>query len=229
MNDVRTQPGLGGSVAVTDVLVIDDHRTFTDLLALALRGEADLNCVGTAETVAAGIALADRLRPDVVVMDVHVGDDDGISATALLVARHPGIRVLVLTAHADQAVMRRASDAGACALLPKDGSLDEMLSALRTAREGGFVVHPQLLKRLLGSARQISTGYIPPLTRREHDVLQLLAAGLDARTAAKSLGITVHTYRGYVRNLLVKLDAHSQLEAVAIASKGGLLSAKTRR
>jgi DNA-binding NarL/FixJ family response regulator len=216
-----------GSDGVTDVVVVDDHVTFAELLALALRGEPDLRCVGTAETVKEGLALVDRLRPDVVVMDVHLGDGDGIAATEQLVARYPGIRVVVLTAHADRSVMHRASDAGACALLPKDGALNDMLAALRTARQGGFVVHPRLLKRIVSPAAP-ATEYMPPLTRREQDVLQLLADGLDARAVAKRLGITLHTCRGYIKNLLLKLDAHSQLEAVAIANRSGLIRVKSR-
>lgn len=228
MNEITKRRGpVETQAATTNVLVIDDHCTFADLLALALRGEPDLHCVGTAESLAEGVALVDELEPDVVVMDVQLGDGDGISATAELVARHPRIRVVVLTAHADRTVMRRASEAGACALLPKDGSLTEMLTALRTAREGGFVVHPRLLKRLVTPVRPISTGYVPPLTRREHDVLQLLADGLDARLVANRLGITLHTCRGYIKNLLLKLDAHSQLEAVAIANRSGLIRVKT--
>jgi DNA-binding NarL/FixJ family response regulator len=216
-----------GSNDVTDVVVVDDHVTFAELLALALRGEPDLRCVGTAETIDEGLALVDRLRPDVVVMDVHLGDGDGIAATEELVARYPGIRVVVLTAHADRSVMHRASDAGACALLHKDGALNDMLAALRTARQGGFVVHPRLLKRIVSPATPASE-YMPPLTRREQDVLQLLADGLDARAVAKRLGITLHTCRGYIKNLLLKLDAHSQLEAVAIANRSGLIRVKSR-
>jgi DNA-binding NarL/FixJ family response regulator len=211
------------------VLVIDDHCTFSELLALALRGERDFECVGTAESLAAGTELVARLAPDIVVMDVHLGDGDGITATADLLRRHPGVRVVVLTAHADRSVMHRASDAGACALLPKDGSLADMLSALRTARQGGFIVHPRLLKRIVSPVEPTTTGYVPPLTRREHDVLQMLADGSDARTIAHELGITLHTCRGYIKNLLLKLDAHSQLEAVAVATRNGLVRVKAQR
>jgi DNA-binding NarL/FixJ family response regulator len=220
---VPRQPG-----AATDVVVIDDHRTFAELLALALKGEPDLNCAGTAESLREGLAMVDRLRPEVVVMDVNLGDGDGIDATARLVEQYPDLRVVVLTAHADRAAMHRASDAGACALLPKDGSLSDMLSVLRTAHQGGFVVHPRLLKRIVSPARPVSTSYVPPLTRREQEVLQLLADGLDARAVAHRLGITLHTCRGYIKNLLLKLDAHSQLEAVAIATRNGLVRVKSR-
>lgn len=212
-----------------NVVVVDDHRTFADLLALALESEPDLNCVGTAETVTEGLALVEALRPDIVVMDVQIGDEDGIAATAQLAERHPGTRVVILTAHADRAVLNRASDAGACALLPKDGSLAEMLSALRTARQGGLVVHPRLLRRIVATARPVGDGYVPPLTRREQQVLELMAEGLDARAISRQLEISLHTCRGYIKNLLLKLEAHSQLEAVAVASRNGLVRARAPR
>jgi DNA-binding NarL/FixJ family response regulator len=223
MSTTNTVPQQRTSTSTIDVVVIDDHRTFADLLALALAGEPDMNCVGTADSVEAGLCLVESVRPDVVVMDVQIGDDDGILATARLIERHPTTRVVVLTAHADRHVLNRASDAGACALLPKDGSLSEMLSALRTARRGGLVVHPQLLRKIVGTVRPVGQSYVPPLTRREHQVLQLLADGLDARTVSKQLDISLNTCRGYIKSLLLKLEAHSQLEAVAIASRNGLV------
>jgi DNA-binding NarL/FixJ family response regulator len=202
--------------------VVDDHRTFADLLALALSDQPDLRCVGTAHSVDEGMALARSLRPDLVVMDVRLGDGDGIEATAELTAWRPETRVIVLTAHASQGLMERAAAAGACCLLPKDGSLDDMLAALRSARRDGFVVHPSLLKSLMGGPR-IPQPRAPQLTAREREVLRLLAEGRDARTIGRQLGISLSTCRGYVHSLLVKLDAHSQLEAVAIAKRQGLL------
>lgn len=213
---------------VTRVLVVDDHRTFSDLLALALAGQPDLECVGTAATAEAAVVLAERLQPDVVVMDVRLGDDDGLAVTATLTARSDEVRVVVLTAHATQALLERAAEAGACCLLPKDGSLEEMLAGLRSARRGGFVVHPTLMYALMTEPRR--QGPPPPeLTQREHDVLHRLADGTDVRTIARDLGISVHTCRGHVRGLLQKLDAHTQLEAVANATRVGLLSGDVSR
>jgi DNA-binding NarL/FixJ family response regulator len=210
------------------VLVVDDHQTFADLLEIAFEGEPDLACVGSAHSVAAGLSMVEQLRPDLVVMDVQLGDGDGVQATTTITARWPDVRVVVLTAHADASLMRRAADAGACCLLPKDGSLPELLTALRTARRGGFVVHPTLLKTLV-SDRPTPREYIPPLSRRETDVVQMLAVGMDVRAIAEELGISLNTCRGYVKSLLSKLNAHSQLEAVAAANRHGLLSAPARR
>jgi DNA-binding NarL/FixJ family response regulator len=211
----------------TSVLVVDDHRTFSDLLALVLSDQPDLRCVGTAHTVEEGLALADALHPDVVVMDVRIGDGDGVAATAELVARHPQLRVVVLTAHATQDLLERVGAAGACALLPKDGALSEMLTALRTSRRNALVVHPMLLKSLVANRRE-PPPYVPALTSRERDVLRMLAEGRDTRAISRHLDISLNTCRGYVRGLLSKLDAHSQLEAVAIAKRHGLIDGDDR-
>ena len=118
----------------TRVLLVDDNRTFAELLARALDAEPDLACVGHALNAEDGIAAAIRLAPDIVVMDLNLPDRDGISATAELTSRDPEMKVLILTAHPSPLAMTQAGAAGASGFLAKDGSLDHVLSALRTAR-----------------------------------------------------------------------------------------------
>jgi len=207
----------------TNVVVVDDHTTFSDLLAMALNAEPDFTCVGTAPSVAKAMVMVDELRPDLVIMDVRLSDGDGVAATAQLTTLYQALRVIVLTAHTDSSLMQRAADAGACCLLPKNGSLQDMLKALRSSRRGGLVVHPALLSTLIGAQLRRKVDYLPPLTRRERDVLRMLADGSDARAIARDLGITVATCRGYVKSLLLKLNAHTQLEAVVIATNHGLM------
>jgi DNA-binding NarL/FixJ family response regulator len=178
--------------------------------------------VGHAQSVASGLDMVEALQPDIVIMDVRLGDGDGIAATAELTERFPELRVVVLTAFVDQALMQRAAAANACALLPKDGDLTSMLDALRTARRGGFTVHPRLLHRLVTPPIEVGRSK-PSLTPREWDVLQLLATGLETRLIAREIGISVHTCRGHVKGLLLKLGAHSQLEAVAKAMQHGMI------
>jgi DNA-binding NarL/FixJ family response regulator len=211
------------STTTTSVVVVDDHITFSDLVAMALEHQPDFTCVGTASSVAQALAVVDKLRPDLVLMDVRMGDGDGVAATAELTRLYPKLRVVVLTAHKDTALLQRAADAGACALLAKDGSLPDMLQVLRTARPGGLVVGPVLMTALAKS-QSLAKSHLEPLTPREGDVLNMLAEGSDARAIARDLGISVNTCRFYVKSLLVKLDAHSQLEAVVIATKRGLVS-----
>jgi DNA-binding NarL/FixJ family response regulator len=208
------------------VVIIDDHKVFAELLAMALNGEPDLSCVGHAHSVAEGDVMVEALRPDLVVMDVQLGDGDGVDAAAELTARFPELRVVVLTAFVEQRLLQRAAAANACALLPKDGELAAMLQSLRTARRGTFAVHPDLLRRLV-TTWEATPSQLPTLTRREQDVLRMLGAGLEVRLIAREVGISVSTCRGYVKSLLAKLGAHSQLEAVAIAMRHGLIHAST--
>jgi DNA-binding NarL/FixJ family response regulator len=225
VSDVRVADTAAGS---TTVLVVDDHLTFSELLSMALGGQDGLECVGTAHSAAQALDLARALRPEVVIMDVRLGEDDGVATTALLTQEHPGIRVVVLTAHADTALMRRAADAGACCLLPKNGALSNVLGSVRAADSSGFVVDPTLLRLLVATpvdARTIAA----PLTGREREVLDLLADGNDPTAIARRLGIAVSTCRGYVKALLMKLGAHTQLEAVAVARRHGLLDAPPPR
>ncbi|MGL4742770.1 MAG: response regulator [Dermatophilaceae bacterium] len=215
--------------AMRRVLVVDDHRTFTDLLGRAIAHEPDLDWVGAVHTVEDAVSQTAALAPDAVIMDVQVGAGDGLEATATLVDLLPHLRVVVLTAYATASLLQRAMNVGASALLPKDGTLDDLLGALRDTDGDGFRVHPALLRRLL----ELQTGDdgLPTradgrpvrLTAREDEVLHLLADGLDPAAIARRLGISRHTSRGYVAALLTKLDAHSQLEAVAVARRAGLL------
>lgn len=210
------------------VLLVDDHRTFTDLVGLALSQEPDLECVGAARDAAEARQLVDETRPDTVLMDVNLGPDNGLDLAGELLAADEDLKVVVLTAHANVAVMRRAGAIGASALLPKDGSLTELLAGLRGARRGSLVVHPELLHALVSSTVQ-STGPVPPdLTAREHTVLQRLAEGHQVNAIAEELGISVNTCRGYVRGLLTKMGVHSQLEAVVVAVSQGIVDAPRR-
>jgi DNA-binding NarL/FixJ family response regulator len=212
------------------VLVVDDHRTFTDLVCLALNDQPDLDCVATAHDSAEARLQVARHRPQIVLMDVDLGTEDGLDLTAELVREDPELLVVVLTAHGNARVMRRAAAAGACALLPKDGSLPDLLHGLRNARHGELFVHPGLLRTLVVEQEPQRRGGAPrpELTPRESRVLQLLAEGRSVNDIAGELKISVHTTRGYVKTLLSKLGAHSQLEAVVVAGIHGLVDAPRR-
>lgn len=216
----------GSSTTIASrVVIVDDHPTFTELVCLALRHEPDLDCVGTAHDPAQARAMVARHGPDILLMDVDLGQVDGLDLAAELLTLRPAMLVVILTAYADAHVLRRAGAVGACALLLKGGSLQELLDGLRNARRGDLFVHPGLLRNLVvqhpdGSQQSRPR---PTLTPREAVVLQLLSDGQPVGTIAKNLGISVHTCRGYVKTLLSKLGAHSQLEAVAIAGRHGLV------
>lgn len=205
------------------VLVVDDHRTFTDLVCMAIDAQDELHCVGAAQDAATARAMVEQHRPDIVVMDVRLGDDDGLSLTRELVRRHPLLRVIVLTAEPGPLVLRRAAQAGACALLPKGGAFEDLREVLVATSTRGLVVQPELLRALMADPASDGPAAQPVLTPQEERVIQLLAAGRDVRGISGELGISVHTCRGYVKSLLHKLHAHSQLEAVAAARAAGIV------
>ena len=227
--EARDAPN-GTSASPRRVLVVDDHRTFADLLQFALNAERGLTCVGVAYDPLSGLALVDSERPDLVVMDYDFAGDelDGVMATAAITARYPGVHVVLLTGHADSILMQQAAEAGASSLMPKNGSLPDLLDALHRTGAGGLLVHPTLLQSIKESAEEANAPETP-LSPREQDVLAMLAIGLRTRAIADHLGISPNTCRGYVKSLLWKLDAHSQLEAVAIARRQGLISASDTR
>ncbi|WP_374969518.1 response regulator [Terrabacter sp. BE26] len=210
--------------AQTSVLVVDDHGVLADAIGMVINSEPDMHCVATAHSAAQARALAAYWRPDVIMMDVRLGGDDGIELAAELIHDAPDVRVIVLSAFIDQALLNRAVNAGACALMPKDGSLDQILASLRSSTRGGFDVDPTVLRTLARSHADRHGAPVPRLTPRETDVLRRLSDGADAVMIARELGISVLTCRGYVKTLLRKLHAHSQLEAVVTASRLGLIS-----
>ena len=210
--------------AALKVLVVDDHSTFAELLTGAIDREPDLVSVGHATTGAAGVAMFDKLRPDVVLMDLQLPDIAGFAATAQIVAISPQARVIMLTAHVTAAVVADAAASGVCGFLPKDGHLADMLSTVRNAEPGSLAVDPALLARLIGQPQAPSRTLARPLSQRELTVLTRMADGKDVTSIARELRISAHTCRGHVKAVLDKLGAHSQLEAVVIAVRIGLIA-----
>jgi DNA-binding NarL/FixJ family response regulator len=211
------------------VLVIDDHSAVAEAVAMAIDTQPDLECVGTASSIAAARRMAAELAPDVILIDVELPDGDGIEAVPELRRDNPRARVLVLTGHTAVTVLARAASAGVCGFLPKESGIHEVLRAIRVARDGGMIVNnatlSSVLDRIAAGAPAAGGGVsaVELFTPRELDVLRGLASGSDPQSIARGLGMSVNTCRGHVKSILGKLGAHSQLEAVVIALRRGLL------
>ena len=211
------------------ILLADDHTTFTELLAGALNREPDLCTVGTAQSTRRAVELSRELQPDLIVLDYHLTDGSGLAAVALILAERPSTRIVMLTGDPSPEVIEQAAALGVCAFLPKDGSLAGLVDTIRHARIGTFSLHPSLMVQL-STQRQSRMLEQPSasLTRRELEVLALMAEGTEVRVNAQILGISENTCRGHVKSILAKLDAHSQLQAVVTATKLGLLEVRER-
>lgn len=222
------QPGpVGESVrpaAPIKVLVVDDHAMFAEGLLRLLEAEDDISIVGTATTAREAVTSAHELRPDVVLMDYDLPDGDGTGAVARIVAQRPETRVVMLTAFADDAVVQQALEAGCCGYVTKQKAVDEVVYAVRAAHAGEALISPAVLARLLP---KLDRRYRPPgteLTARELDVLRLLVEGMSNQDIANRLSVRLNTVRNHVQNILLKLNAHSKLEAVATAVREGIVS-----
>lgn len=204
------------------VLIVDDHKMFAQSLQALLGSEPDLQVVGAATTLAAARAVVATEPVDVVLMDLRLPDGSGIDGVRALRSLSPASRVLVLTAHAADDTLLDAVAAGAAGYLTKDLDAAALVAAIRAAASGETLVPPAVLARLLPrlSAPPPDTA---ELTAREREILALFVEGLTNADIAERLGVSVHTVRNHVQNLLAKLGAHSKLEALAIALRRGLV------
>jgi len=211
------------------VLLVDDHRMFTQALQGLLAGESGIEPAGVAASVDEALAQLDDARPDVVLMDVDLPGTSGIEGTREIRRRRSETAVVIVTSHDDPALVTGAIRAGACGYVLKTRAVDELVSIIRQAAAGGMVLSPANVPEAIGEVRisgavrrrSIDDGH--RLTDREMDVLRELASGRTTDQIADSLYISVLTVRSHVKSILAKLGVHSKLEAVTYALGHGLV------
>ena len=205
------------------VLIVDDHQMVAESLAAAFQPEKDIELVGIAGTAGEAKHLVEIERPDVVLMDYRLPDQDGAAATAAIKARRPETQVVMVTSADDEGVLLQCLEAGCSGFIQKERPVRELLDAVRAVHAGEALVSPPMLARLLPRLRPSHQKTAAELTARELDILRLLAEGLSNQVIAERLGITRNTVRNHVQNILAKLGAHSKLEAVATAVREGII------
>ncbi|HET6563608.1 MAG TPA: response regulator transcription factor [Marmoricola sp.] len=198
---------------MTRVLLVDDHAMFREGVRFTLSREPDLEVVGEATDGAEAVAALPRTKPDVVVMDLAMPVLDGLAATPAAVAA--GSAVLVLTLSEEDANVLAAMRAGASGYLVKGVAADQVVSAVRAVASGHAVFGPTLAARMLGLFAPAPTAdpTRPPLSQREHEVLQLIAEGLTNPEIAERLFISPVTARNHVSNILTKLQVSNRTQA----------------
>jgi DNA-binding NarL/FixJ family response regulator len=217
------------------VLAADDQRVVREGLAMLLGLLPDVEVVGTAANGEEALALADELRPDVILMDLRMPRVDGVEATRRLRASHPEIKVVVLTTYADDRSVIDALRAGALGYLTKDAGGDEIRQALQRVTNGQASLDPAVQMHLIEAVTTINATTDPPaapvaelpdgLTPREAEVLALIGAGLSNAEIATQLFVSEATVKSHVNHLFPKIGARDRAQAVGYAYRHGLTPA----
>ena len=206
------------------LLIADDHPVVRDGLSSMFARDPEFEVLGEASDGAEAIRLALALKPDVILMDLRMPGVDGLTAITELARRGSGSRVLVLTTYDTDSHVLPAIEAGATGYLLKDAPRAELLRAVRAAARGEAVLSPAVAARLMSRFRAPGTG---PLSQRELEVLELVAAGTTNREAAARLFITEATVKTHLVNIYAKLGVGDRAAAVAEAFNRGLLTPGT--
>jgi DNA-binding NarL/FixJ family response regulator len=228
VDDLR-HAGLEGETSVSEtpirVLIVDDHQVVRAGLRVFLDLLDDIEVIGEASDGSEGVAMARRLVPDVVLMDLMMPRMDGITAIGRIREDLPEVEVVAMTSFIEEEKVTGALEAGAAGYLLKDAAPDEVASAIRDARDGNVHLDPAVARLLAQRMRRRPAEEAPaePLTERERDVLRLLGKGHSNKEIAAALFITERTARTYVSNILGKLGLASRTQAALWAVEQDLV------
>jgi NarL family two-component system response regulator LiaR len=219
---VRVDSGQATEAPMIRVVLVDDHQVVRDGLEMLLANEDGIEVVGSFGSGQIAVSECDRLRPDVVLMDLSMPELDGTRATRLIRERQPQTQVLVLTSYLEEDLLHDALEAGACGYLLKSIGSDELAAAVRAAAQGEPTVDPAALPLLFRASGRRRPG--EDLTTRELDVLALLVAGMTNQQIGQDLGIGPGTVRTHVSSILAKLGVSNRTEAAVAALQHGLVA-----
>jgi DNA-binding NarL/FixJ family response regulator len=198
-------------------LLVDDHEVVREGLRLSLSRAPHIRVVGEASDGETAVALAERRRPDVVIMDVRMPGMDGLEATRTLVDRVPDAKVLIFTAYNEKSLLSRGLESGAKGYILKEAPHQTLVRAIEKVAAGEGYVDPALMPDFLSKDKD------DMLTGREREILQLLADGMSNADVAARLFISQETVKSHVRHILAKLEADTRTHAVAIALREAII------
>ncbi len=199
-------------------LIVDDHEVVREGLRLSLSRSPHIRVVGEAGDGRAAIDLAERRRPNVVIMDVRMPGMDGLDATKELTEKAPDVAVLIFTAYSERSLLARGLESGAKGYILKEAPHETLVRAIEKVAAGESFIDPALMPAFLsGKDRE------DMLTVREREILQLLADGMSNADVAARLFISQETVKSHVRHILAKLEADTRTHAVAIALRDAII------
>ncbi|GLB60209.1 response regulator [Cytobacillus sp. NCCP-133] len=220
----------------TKIIIIDDHQLFREGVKRILDFEKSFNVVAEGDDGTEAITLVEEYDPDVVIMDINMPNVNGVEATRQLIEKHPDSKVIILSIHDDENYVTHALKTGASGYLLKEMDADALVEAVKVVAEGGSYLHPKVTHNLVNEYRRLATvgagsssSYLQPeirrplhlLTRRECEVLQLLADGKSNRGIGEALYISEKTVKNHVSNILQKMNVNDRTQAVVVAIKNG--------
>jgi DNA-binding NarL/FixJ family response regulator len=205
------------------VVIVDDHPVFRDGLRALLDSRPGEFIVGEAATGGEAVELAERLQPDVVVMDLHLPELNGIEATRQIVQASPHVAVLVLTMFEDDESVFAAMRAGARGYVLKGASQEEILRGIEAVAQGEAIFGPAVAQRVIRYFAAPARAHpFPELTDREREILELIAQGCNNEAIAEQLVLSRKTVRNHVSNIFTKLCVADRAQAIVRAREAGL-------
>jgi two-component system, NarL family, response regulator NreC len=206
------------------VLLADDHTILRRGVKMLIASQKDMEVVGEANTGRAAIEEAERLRPDVIVMDVSMPELNGIEATRQICTKMPKAKIVALSMHRDSVYVREILRAGARGYLLKESEDEELLKAIRFVHQGRAYLSPDISDTILGDYGKQANNPVDLLTAREREVLQMIAEGKTNKEVAGALGLSVYTIESHRGSVMEKLNLHSTGDIIRFAVRNGLIS-----
>jgi len=203
------------------IVVVDDHPVVREGLVASLQDDPEFRVVGAVASAEEALPLVAAEQPDIVLLDLELPGAGGLDAIPLLSAAHPGSRIVILTAYDTDERVLGAIRAGARGYVLKGASLGEIATAIRAVHAGGSYLEPRVANKITSELRSRTRS--SQLSRREREVLRLIADGQENKQIAHSLGITERTVKFHVTSILNKLGAANRAQAIALAGRRGLL------
>ena len=222
------------------IVIVDDHQLFREGVKRILEMEEDFKVVGEGADGGEAALLAEEHKPDVLLMDINMPNINGVSAAENVISVSPSTRVIMLSIHDDEGYVYRTLRSGASGYLLKEMGTSDLVDAVRVVASGGAYIHPKVTGKLIEEFRRLSENegtaersfsvdesqtidpkVIESLTRREREVLQLMAEGKSNRAIGEFLFISEKTVKNHVSSILQKLNVQDRTQAVVISIKHG--------
>ncbi|MEI4789886.1 two-component system response regulator DegU [Bacillus sp. FJAT-53060] len=220
-----------------NIVIIDDHQLFREGVKRILDFEPTFEVVAEGDDGDEAARIVEHYHPDVVIMDINMPNVNGVEATKQLVELYPESKVIILSIHDDENYVTHALKTGARGYLLKEMDADTLIEAVKVVADGGSYLHPKVTHNLVNEFRRLATSGVSAypqhevypeirrplhiLTRRECEVLQMLADGKSNRGIGESLFISEKTVKNHVSNILQKMNVNDRTQAVVVAIKNG--------